>query len=164
MSWPETDVLEPGLEPVDAISLLRADMDEVDGVFARYWDVSHDDDLQRRATKVDEAREACRRTRAYLELEQSFMRALQGTVTDPELLREMSAGQARAIALVEAIERVDPDDRQFDPSLRVLGDFLLKHAGREREAVFRHVVASPANLFEIGARLRREHAARRRPA
>lgn len=162
MPWPETNVLEPGSEPVDAISLLRADMDEVDGAFAKFWDVSHDDDPQRRATKVDAAREACRRTRAYLDLEKLFVRTLEGTVADPALLHEMRSGQAKALELVEVIERADPGNSQFDPAVRVLGDFLLKHAAGEREAVFRHVVASQANLFELGEQLRREHAARRK--
>ncbi len=161
MPWPETNVVEPGTEPVDAISLLRADMDQVDGVFAKFWDVSHDDDTQRRATKVEAAREVCRRTRAYLDLEKAFVRTVEATVADPELLREMGSSHDKAIELVVAIERVDPDDRQFDPAVRVLGDFMLKHAAGEREGVFRHVAASRMNLFEIGEQLRRGHAARR---
>ena len=158
MPWPETNVLDPGAEPVDAISLLRADMDEVDGAVAKFWDVSHDDDLERRRTKVDEARDVCHRTRVYLGLEQTFLRALEGTVADVTLLRDMRAGQDEALELCAAIERADADDPQYDKAVRVLGDFLLKHAEGEREGVFRHVAASRVNLFEIGEQLRAKRA------
>jgi hypothetical protein len=154
MPWPETDVLEPGAEPVDAISLLRADMDEVDGAFAKFWDVSHDDDVEKRRTKVDVARDVCHRTRVHLGLERAFLRAVEGTITDEALLREMRAGQEKALDLCAKIERVDPGDRQFDVAVRVLGDFLLQRAAGEREGVFRHVAASRLNLFELAEQLR----------
>jgi hypothetical protein len=158
MPWPETNVLEPGSEPLDAINLLRADMDEVDGAFAKYWDVSHDDDARRRQAKVEVARDVCQRTGTYLGLEKAFVRSLESTVADPSLLREMRAGQEKALELVGAIERMDPADTQYDSAVRVLGDFLLKHAEGEREGVFRHVVASRVNLFEIGEQLRQKRA------
>jgi hypothetical protein len=154
MPWPETNVLETGAEPVDAISLLRADMDELDGAFAKFWDVSHDDDLAKRATKVQEGREVCHRTRVHLGLERAFLRAVEGAVTDETLLREMRIGQAKALDLCAAIERVDPGDAQYDVAVRVLGDFLLKRAAGEREGVFRHVAASRLNLFELAEQLR----------
>ena len=154
MPWPETNLLEPGAEPVDAISLLRADMEAVDGAFAKFWDVSHADDPAQRRTKVDSARDVCHRTRVYLGLEQAFVRALESTVADVTLLHEMRAGQDKALELVAVIERVDPSDPQYDAAVRVLGDFLLKHADGEREGVFRHVAASRVNLFAIGEQLR----------
>lgn len=146
-------------ERVDAISLLRADMSAVDGAFARFWDVSHDDDLQRRATRIEVARDVRQRTRVYLGLEQAFVRAVCSTVADPTLLREMHAGQVKALELVTAIDRIDPGDPQYDPSMRVLGDFLLEHADGEREGIFRHVAASRVNLFDLGEQLRVKRAA-----
>jgi hypothetical protein len=70
----------------------------------------------------------------------------------------MGASQEKALELVATIERVDPSDRQYDNAVRVLGDFLLKHADGEREGVFRHVAASRVNLFEIGEQLRQKRA------
>jgi hypothetical protein len=154
MPWPETNVLEPGAEPVDAISLLRADMDEVDGAFAKFWDVSHDDDVEKRRTKIDAARDACHRTRVHLGLERAFLRAVEGTVSDETLLREMRISEGEALDLCAKIERVEPADRQYDVAVRVLGDFLLKRAAGEREGVFRHVAASRLDLFELAEQLR----------
>jgi len=154
MPWPETNVLEPGAEPVDAIGLLRADMAEVDGAFAKFWDVSHDDDPEKRRTKVDVARDVCHRTRVHLGLERAFLRAIESAVTDETLLGEMRAGQDKALDLCAKIERFDPADGQYDVAVRVLGDFLLQRAAGEREGVFRHVAASRINLFELAEQLR----------
>ncbi len=151
-------------EPVDAIALLRSDMSQLDGEFGRYWETSHDDDLERRAGKAEVARSLLQHTRAHLALEQAFVRAIGGTVADAALLREMQTGQAKALELVTAIERIDPADRQYDPAVRVLGDFLLKHADGEREGLFRHVAASRVNLFDLGEQLRRTHGVVRPPA
>lgn len=154
MPWPETNLLEPGAEPVDAISLLHADTSELDGAFATFWDVSHDDDLEKRATKVEVARDVCHRTRVHLGLERAFLRAVEGTIPDEALLREMRAGQEKALDLCARIERIDPDNAQYDVAVRVLGDFLLQRAAGEREGVFRHVAASRLNLFELAEQLR----------
>ncbi len=156
----ETNLLQPGAESVDAISLLRADMDDVDGAFAKFWDVSHDDDLEARSAKGVAARAACQRTRDYLGLERAFVRALGSTVSDAALLRDMRAAQERALELCATIERADPSGPHYDPSVRVLGDFLLRHAAGEREGVFRYATASRVNLFELGAQLRSERAER----
>jgi hypothetical protein len=158
MPWPETEVLEPGTEPVDAITLVKVDFETVDGVVAKYWDVSHADDLRQRNRKAGLANEVCQRTRDYLALEMAFVRATEGAVADEWLLKEMRAGQARALELIEAIERTDPADNQRDAAVRVLGDFMLRHAAGEREGVFRHVAASRLNLFELGEELRRKRA------
>jgi len=154
MPWPETDVLEPGSEPVDALTLLRADFAEVDGAFAKYWDVSHDDDPGKRATKIEVARDVCHRTRVHLGLEEAFVRAVTSVIADEALLHEMRASQAKALHLVMHLENVDPFDRQYDPAVRVLGDFLLQRVEGEREGVFRHVAASRLNLFDLGEQLR----------
>jgi hypothetical protein len=158
MPWPETDVQQPGSEPVDAISLVKIDFETVDGVVAKYWDVSHADDLEARRQKDEVAIEVCQRTRDYLALEDAFVRAAEGTVADPELLREMQAGQAKALELVEAIENADPRNNQRDSAVRVLGDFMLRHAQGEREGVFKHVSASRLNLFDLGEQLRQQRA------
>lgn len=158
MPWPETDVLEPGTEPVDAISLVRIDFEAVDGVVAKYWDVSHADDAAQRRKRVELAQEVCGRVRDYLALEKAFVRAVEGSVADAALLREMRAGQARALELVAAIEQAPPDDLQRDAAVRVLGDFMLRHANGEREGVFKHVAASRINLFELGEQLRQQRA------
>jgi hypothetical protein len=158
MPWPETDVLEPGAEPHDAIGLLRADMGELDGAFARFWDASHDDDRDNRRAKVEAARDVCQRTRAHLELESDFLRAVAGAVADAALLRQMRAGQDKALELCAQIERADPEDRQYDVAVRVLGDFLLQRAAGESEGVFRQVVASRLNLVALATQLRAMHA------
>jgi len=160
MPRPETNLPQPGAVSIDAISLLRADMDEVDGAFAKFWDVSHDDDLKARSAKAAAARAACHRTRDYLGLERAFVRALGSTVSDAGLLRDMRAGQEHALELCATIERDDPADPQFDGSVRVLGEFLLKHAAGDREGVFRYATASRVNLFELGAQLQAARAAR----
>ena len=96
--------------------------------------------------------------RDYLALEEAFVRAVEGTVADSDLLREMRAGQGRALELVAAIEQAPPDHLQRDAAVRVLGDFMLRHADGEREGVFKHVAASRINLFELGEQLRRQRA------
>ncbi|MCU0759492.1 MAG: hypothetical protein MUF07_09935 [Steroidobacteraceae bacterium] len=158
MPWPETDVQQPGGEPVDAVSLLKVDLAAVDGVVAEYWDVSHADDLEARRHKDEVAIEVCRRTREYLALEDAFVRAVEGAVADAGLLREMQAGQTKALELVEAIEQSDPRNNQRDSAVRVLGDFMLRHAQGELEGVFKHVAASRLNLFDLGEQLRRSRA------
>jgi hypothetical protein len=158
MPWPETDVQQPGSEPVDAITLVKIDLTQVDGMVAKYWDVSHADDLEARRHKDEVAIEVCRKTRDYLELEEAFVRAVEGAVADAGLLREMQAGQAKALELVEAIEQSDPRNNQRDSAVRVLGDFMLRHAQGEREGVFKHVAASRLNLFDLGEQLRRQRA------
>lgn len=156
MPWPETDVQQPGSEPVDAISLVKIDFEDVDRVVAKYWDVSHADDLEVRRRKDQVAVEVCQRARDYLALEEAFVRATEGSVADEALLQQMRAGQAKALELIDGIERADPEHRQHDAAVRVLGDFLLQHANGEREGVFRHVAASRLNLFELGEQLRRK--------
>ena len=158
MPFPEVDTRQPGSEPVDAIQLLKIDLQDVDGVVAKYWDVSHADDLEVRRGKAEVADEVTRRSREFLALEEAFLRATEGSIADEALLRQMRAGQSRALALVEEIERADPADHQRDAAVRVLGDFMLKHADGELEGVFRHVAASRLNLFDLGEQLRQQRA------
>ncbi len=158
MTSTETSLRDTGTAPQDAIELLRADMSQLDGEFARYREASHDDDPERRSGKAAVARELLQRTRAYLGLEQAFVRAIGGTVADATLLREMHAGQVEALELVVAIERSDPADPQYDAAIRVLGEFLLRHADAEREGMFLHVTASRVNLFDLGQQLRQKRA------
>jgi hypothetical protein len=158
MPWPESDVQPPGSEPVDAISLVKIDFETVDGVVAKYWDVSHADDLEVRGRRDEVAAEVCRRVREHLALERAFVHAVEGSVADEGLLREMRAGQARALELVASIEQGGPNELQRDAAVRVLGDFLLKHAAGEREGVFKHVAASRLNLFDLADQLRARRA------
>lgn len=158
MAVPQADVLQPGTAPVDAISLLRVDSDAIDGLVAKYWDVSHADAPEERAGRGELAMEVCRRVRDYLRLELAFVRSVAGAVADAPLLREMGAGQRKALELVAAIELTEPADTQHDAAVRVLGDFLLHHASGEREGVFRHVAASRMNLIQLGEQLRQQRA------
>ena len=66
---------------------------------------------------------------------------------------------ARALELVASIEQGGPNELQRDAAVRVLGDFLLKHAAGEREGVFKHVAASRLNLFDLADQLRARQAA-----
>ena len=137
MPGPKATCSRPAANPVDAISLVKIDSRDRRrrGREMPVGDLSRAPTTSRSAERRDEVAAEVRRwrVREHLALERAFVRTRGrglGRRRGPVAARR--AGQAAwALELVASIEQGRSNELQRDAAVRVLGDFLSKHAAGE---------------------------------
>jgi hemerythrin superfamily protein len=123
---------KPAPRRSDAISLLKADHDEVSKMFEQFQGTSRkQSDIRQKAALAEKICEALT-IHAQIE-EEIFYPACQETVEDAEnLLAEAKVEHQSLKELIAKIEEAQPGTEEFDAEVTVLGEYV-KHQARKVE-------------------------------
>jgi len=131
----------------DAISLLKADHEEVSAMFSKYEKTGG-----RKAEKSDLATKICSALTVHAQIEEEiFYPACREHVEDAdELLAEATVEHGSLKELIAKIEGGEPGSEEFDAEVKVLGEYVKHHVKEEHDELFPKVRKSDLDLNELG--------------
>jgi hypothetical protein len=134
----------------DAITLLKNDHREVEGLFAQF------EKARAESKKKDLADKICNALRAHTTIEEEiFYPAFLEVTRDKDTHHEAEVEHAGAKNLIAEIEASDPSDDYYDAKLKVLSEMIKHHVNEEeqRGGMFAEAKQSKMDLAELGAEL-----------
>jgi len=131
----------------DAISLLKADHEEVSAMFSKYEKTG-----SRKAEKSDLATKICSALTVHAQIEEEILYpACREHVKDAdELLAEATVEHGSLKELIAKIEGGEPGSDEFDAEVKVLGEYVKHHVKEEHDELFPKVRKSDLDLNELG--------------
>jgi hemerythrin HHE cation binding domain-containing protein len=134
--------------PRDALALLRADHQTVQGLFDKFEKARGDD------RKNSLAQQICSELKVHAQIEEEiFYPAVRGAIRDEDLLDEATVEHQSAKDLIAQIESADAGDDLFDAKVTVLGEYIKHHVKEEQNEMFPQVRKTKLDLRELGERL-----------
>jgi len=134
----------------NALTLLRADHDEVLQLFEKFESASRSDQKQRLATQI------CTELKIHTRIEEEvFYPAVReaGAKDEESALDEAKVEHDGAAKLIEEIEASDSSDELFDARMKVLSEYIKHHVKEEYREIFPAAKSADIDLDEIGAQL-----------
>lgn len=135
----------------DAIKLLKADHDEVEGWFDEFEKTKSDSKKQKLATQI------CTALRVHTQIEEEiFYPACREAGLEEDLMDEADVEHDGAKRLIEEIEAGGPGDDHWDAKVTVLGEMIKHHVKEEeqRDGMFAKAKKADLDLGELGAELK----------
>jgi hemerythrin superfamily protein len=134
----------------DALSLLKADLREVEGWFEQFEKTSSDSKKQALAQKI------CMALKAHTTVEEEiFYPAFLEATNEEDIHHEAEVEHDGAKKLIAEIEASGPDDEYYDAKVTVLSEMIKHHVKEEekRGGMFTKARQSEMDLDELGRRL-----------
>jgi hypothetical protein len=134
----------------DAITLLKSDHREVEGLFTQFEKARSESKKKGLADKI------CNALRAHATIEEEiFYPAFLEATGDKGTHHEAEVEHAGAKNLIAEIETSDPSDDYYDAKLKVLSEMIKHHVNEEeqRGGMFAEAKQSKMDLAELGAQL-----------
>src|SRR3954447_25560202 len=134
----------------DAISLLKADHDEVEKWFGEFEKARSDGRKQELAQKI------CMALKAHTIIEEEiFYPAFLEATDETDIHHEAAVEHDGAKKLIEEIEAAGPDDDYFDARVTVLSEMIKHHVNEEekRGGMFAKARNSEMDLDSLGEQL-----------
>jgi hemerythrin superfamily protein len=135
----------------DAISLLKADHNEVKKWFGEFEKARSDDRKQELAQKI------CMALKAHTIIEEEiFYPAFLEATEEKDIHHEAEVEHEGAKKLIEEIEAAGPGDDYFDARVSVLSEMIKHHVNEEekRGGMFAKARSSEMDLESLGEQLR----------
>ncbi len=136
----------------DAIKLLKADHDEVDGLFKKYNKLAS-------AEAADDERgplaeQICLMLTVHATIEEEiFYPAARDAEVDSDLLDEAEVEHASLKELIAQIRAMSPGDDLYDAKVTVLGEYVTHHVDEEEGEMFPKCRSSEMDLKALGAEM-----------
>jgi hemerythrin superfamily protein len=135
-------------QPSDAIALLRADHQLVQGLFDQFEKTRSDD----RKGKL--AQQICQELTVHAQIEEEiFYPAAREVLRDEDLLDEATVEHQGAKDLIAQIESSSPGADLFDAKVTVLGEYVKHHVKEEQNELFPKVRKTRLDLKAMGEQL-----------
>lgn len=135
-------------QPSDAIALLRADHQLVQGLFDQFEKTRSDD----RKSKL--AQQICQELTVHAQIEEEiFYPAARGVLRDEDLLDEATVEHQGAKDLIAQIEHSRPGAELFDAKVTVLGEYVKHHVKEEQNEMFPKLRKTKLDLKALGEQL-----------
>jgi len=136
----------------DAISLLKADHQEVSALFEKYEKGGERLTTQQKASL---AKEICEALTVHAQIEEEiFYPSCREHVDKAEdLLAEAKVEHQSLKELIYKIEQEQPGTGAFDAEVKVLGEYVKHHVKEEQTELFPKVRKSELDLAELGEQL-----------
>ena len=132
----------------DAIALLRADHETVNGLFAEFEKTRSD------ARKKGLVAEICTELRVHAQLEEEiFYPEVKAALKDHLLVPEATVEHASLKDLIAQIEAVEPGGELYDAKVKVLAEYVKHHVKEEQNEMFPKARTTSLDLVELGARM-----------
>jgi hypothetical protein len=135
-----------------ALTLLKADHDEVKDLFDKY---EKGKDKMSASQKQALATTICQMLTIHTTIEEEiFYPAVREQMDDMEdLLDEANVEHQSAKELISQIEGMSPDDELYDAKVKVLGEYVKHHVKEEQNELFPEVRKSEIDLNALGEQL-----------
>lgn len=134
----------------DAISLLKADHRQVEGLFAQFEKARGEDRKQELATKV------CDALRVHSQIEEEiFYPAFHDATQEEDLHHEAIIEHDGVKKLIAEIESSGPGDEYFDARVSVLSEMVKHHVKEEeqRDGLFAKARSAGMDLVSLGEQM-----------
>jgi iron-sulfur cluster repair protein YtfE (RIC family) len=135
----------------DAITLLKADHDEVKEAFEEFEKMDHEDAaaLEKLVTHV------CEELKAHTTVEEEiFYPAVRAAIEDDDLMNEAQVEHDSAKELIEQLDGMDATDPMYAPTFKVLCEYVLHHAKEEEDEMFPSARKAKVDLDDLGAQIK----------
>jgi hemerythrin superfamily protein len=133
----------------DALTLLKADHQEVKQLFTRFERANGRSEKERLGEKI------CNELKLHARLEEElFYPAVREAISDKDLVAEAEVEHASAKDLISQIEATSPSDEHYDALVTVLAEYVRHHIKEEEGEMFPKVRHSELDLVGIGERIR----------
>jgi hemerythrin superfamily protein len=138
-------------KPIDAITLLKTDHEEVKAMFKQYEELGD----RAFASKQKLAEKICLElTKHAIAEEEIFYPAVRADVDDAEdLVDEATVEHASAKDLIAQIHGMDPHDDLYDAKVKVLGEYIDHHVEEEETEMFPKARKAKIDLLDLGAQI-----------
>ena len=135
-------------QPSDALALLRADHQTVQGLFDQFEKTRSED------RKAAIAEQICNELTIHAQIEEEiFYPAARGAIREQDILDEATVEHASAKDLIAQIQSAGPGGELFDAKVKVLGEYIKHHVKEEQNELFPQVRKTKLDLKELGQRL-----------
>ena len=135
-------------QPSDAIALLRADHQMVQGLFDQFEKTRSED------RKAALAEQICNELKIHTQIEEEiFYPAARGAIREEDLLDEAKVEHDSAKTLIEQIQGEGPGAELFEAKVKVLGEYVKHHVKEEQNELFPQVRKTKLDLKELGERM-----------
>jgi len=144
---------KPAARRNDAISLLKADHDEVAAMFEKFEGSSRKKPST--SEKAELAQKICEALTIHAQIEEEiFYPACQEMVEDAgDLLAEAKVEHQSLKELIAKIENAQAGSEEFDAEVTVLGEYVKHHVKEEQGELFPKVRKSDMDLEAVGEQL-----------
>lgn len=133
----------------NAITLLKQDHRDVEGLFERFDAASGLKEQRKIATEI------CDSLRLHARVEEKlFYPAARKAVETGDLLDEAEVEHGSTKRLIEQIESGELSPEQFRANVTVLKEYVEHHVKEEEGELFKQVRASKLDLDALGAKMR----------
>ena len=135
----------------DAITLLKADHDEVKQAFKEFEKMDHEDT----AAMEELVSRVCGALKAHTTVEEEiFYPAVRAAIEDDDLMNEAQVEHDSAKELIEQLEGMDAGDPMYVATFTVLGEYVMHHAKEEEDEMFPSARKAELDLEELGEEIR----------
>ena len=135
----------------DAIKLLMADHDEVEGLFKQFQKAKNDG-----SRKGEIVEQICKALTVHAEIEEEiFYPAVRDAFAekDETIMDEADVEHASIKSLVGQLEGGDLGEELFDAKVKVLSEYVMHHVKEEEGKMFPRVKMTDLDLDELGMEL-----------
>ena len=134
----------------DAITLLKADHDEVKKAFKEFEKMDHEDT----ATMEELVTMVCEALKAHTTVEEEiFYPAVREAIEDDDLMNEATVEHQSAKDLIEQLEGMDASDPMYPATFTVLCEYVLHHAKEEEDEMFPSAKKAKVDLEALGEQI-----------
>jgi hemerythrin superfamily protein len=134
--------------PRDALALLRADHQLVQGLFDKFEKTRAED------RKSALAEQICNELTVHTQIEEEiFYPAVREAIRDTDLLDEATVEHQSAKDLIEQIQSGGSGDELFEAKVTVLGEYVKHHVREEQNELFPQVRKTRLDLKALGQQL-----------
>ena len=137
-------------KPQDAIKLLSADHDEVEGLFKQFQK------MRNGTRKGDLVRQICTALTVHAEIEEEiFYPAVRDALDekDEQMMDEAAIEHQHIKELVEEIEDAGENDEMLRAKMKVLCEYVTHHVKEEEKQIFPKAKKAGVDLQELGMEL-----------
>ena len=132
----------------DAIALLRADHETVNGLFTDYEKTNSSNKKKALVAEI------CSELSVHTQIEEEiFYPAFKAALKDKLLVPEATVEHASVKDLIAQIEGVEPDGEVYDAKVKVLSEYVKHHVKEEQNEMFPKAKGTSLDLAELGARM-----------
>lgn len=135
----------------DAITLLKADHDEVKQAFKEFEKMDHEQDT---AAMEELVNRVCEALKVHTTVEEEiFYPAVRAAIEDDDLMNEAQVEHQSAKDLIEQLEGMDSTDPMYPATFTVLCEYVLHHAKEEEDEMFPSAKKAKVDLEELGEQI-----------
>jgi len=139
----------------DAVSMLTADHDKVQALFAQYEEIKDVTDARGLQEKQRIVAAACAELTVHTQLEEEiFYPAVRGIIDDADLMNEAQVEHDGAKALIGQLGAMTAKHEMFNAKFTVLAEYVKHHIKEEQTEMFPKVRLADLDLAQLGNRMR----------